>query len=60
MEPKSLEIRKASLHVVTDLFDLNTAVFTLLLRGVPRNLQVWCVGGCGVWEGVWCGRVKSV
>ncbi len=48
MEPKSAEIRKGSQKVITDLFNLNTAGFSLMLRGVPRNLQVleW-VGGWG-------------
>ena len=41
MEPKSVEIRKGSQKVITDLFNLNTAGFSLMLRSVPRNLQVW-------------------
>ena len=40
IEPKSVEIRKASQRVVNDLFNLNAAAFSLMLRGVPRNLQV--------------------
>ena len=40
LEPKSVEIRKGSQKVITDLFNLNTAGFSLMLRGVPRNLQV--------------------
>ncbi|XP_019850114.1 PREDICTED: CLIP-associating protein 1-like [Amphimedon queenslandica] len=39
LEPKSLEVRKASQRVVTGLFDLNASVFSLLLRGVPHNLK---------------------
>jgi CLIP-associating protein 1/2 len=39
MEPKSVDIRKSSQRVVTDLFELNTAVFTMLLRDVPRNIR---------------------
>ena len=35
-----MEIRKGSQRVITDLFNLNTAGFSLMLRGVPRNLQV--------------------
>ena len=38
-EPKSVEIRKATQSVITGLFDLNAAVFSLLQRGVPRNVQ---------------------
>lgn len=40
MDPKSVELRKSSQKVITDLFNLNTAGFSLMLRGVPRNLQV--------------------
>ena len=40
MEPKSVEIRKGSQRVVMDLFNLNTAGFSLMLRGVPKNLKV--------------------
>ena len=38
-EPKSADVRRVSQKVVTSLFDLNPATFSLMLRSVPKTLQ---------------------
>lgn len=38
-EPKSADVRRVSQKVVTSLFDLNPATFSLMLRSVAKPLQ---------------------
>lgn len=38
-EPKSADVRRVSQKVVTSLFDLNPATFSLMLRSVSKALQ---------------------
>ena len=38
-EPKSGDIRRISQIVITSLFDLNPATFSLMLRSVSKTLQ---------------------
>ena len=38
-EPKSADVRRVSQKVITALFDLNPATFSLMLRSVPKILQ---------------------
>ena len=39
LEPKSADVRRVSQKVVTSLFDLNPATFSLMLRSIPKTLQ---------------------